>query len=692
LIQKTRPLPIPNHSLIPLGDGQGAPVIPLRVLFVLAVVLLALAAIASPASADRGLLNEHLLQTGAPSSSQPPPEGEIEGACGLTVAPGGPIYVSDYYHRVVDLFSTAGNYQSQIALPGSNQVFGTNTLDAVCGLALDSAGVLYANELHQGALRLLPGEAMIDGAQSTGVAVDGAGNLYVDDRTHIAEYAAPVSAADPPIAEIGAGSLGDGYGLAVSASGARVYVADASDQTVKVYEPPVAQPAQTIAGFNSLRNAALAVDPTNEHLLVVDNSQPGFEHPKAAIDEYSASGAFLGRLPGAPVDGEPSGLAVDPASGNLYVTDGNSELSNVFAYGSYGSTAAPGSFLARPSTPSTPPATTAAVSAVAPPTARRPPSRRSGASASEVIQRGRVRVKVDGRLAPTALPRQGTAGVHVSLDTEIAATNGGTPPQLRQIAIAINRNGHFEPRGVPVCRLAQIQPSTTAGALAACRGSLVGEGRFSADVKLPEQSPFPSAGKVLAFNGSIGCSPSERRLRFSLPPEAGRPQFSMHNSRDLEPTNFHFRAGRLWPSSSRTQGGRGGERAPARDPNLSDRGQRDAPCHSRPAILAHVFGTKPVPTSFTLTFAIGSARGTYGTVLRAAVPEATGNSGFITGLSLNLGRSFSFRGQRRSYLSAGCPAPKGFPGAVFPLAKMSFGFQGARTLSSTLTRSCTARG
>jgi hypothetical protein len=309
------------------------------------------------------------------------------------------------------------------------------------------------------------------------------------------------------------------------------------------------------------------------------------------------------------------GLAVD-SSGNPYVTDGNSELSNVFAYGPYGSTAAPGSFFASPSTPSAPAATAAAVGAVATPTARRPPTRRSGASASEVIQRGKVRVKVDGRLAPTALPRQGTAGVHVSFDTKIAATDGGTPPQLRQIAIAINRNGHFEPRGVPVCRLAQIQPATTAGALAACRGSLVGEGRFSADVKLPEQSPFPSAGKVLAFNGAS---------------------------------------------------------------------------HGHPVILAHVFGTKPVPTSFTLAFAIGSAKGTYGTVLRASVPEATGDSGFITGLSLNLGRSFGSGAHRRSYVSAGCPAPAGFPGASFPLARTSFGFAGGPKLTSVLTRSCKVR-
>jgi hypothetical protein len=76
--------------------------------------------------------------------------------------------------------------------------------------------------------------------------------------------------------------------------------------------------------------------------------------------------------------------------------------------------------------------------------------------------------------------------------------------------------------------------STTAEAISACRSSLVGTGTFSANVKLPEQSPFPSEGKVLAFNG-----------RFK----------------------------------------------------------------GRPAILAHIYGTRPVPTSYVLPFTISRGKG-----------------------------------------------------------------------------------
>jgi hypothetical protein len=104
-----------------------------------------------------------------------------------------------------------------------------------------------------------------------------------------------------------------------------------------------------------------------------------------------------------------------------------------------------------------------------------------------------------------------------------------------------------------------------------------------------------------------------------------------------------------------------------------------------PAILAHIYGTEPVPTSFTLPFVMTHGKGALGTVLSAAVAEAAGKGGYITELTLELG------GAGSDYLEAGCPAPKGFGGATFPFAKATFDF-GKRTLSSTLTRNCTVRG
>jgi hypothetical protein len=129
-------------------------------------------------------------------------------------------------------------------------------------------------------------------------------------------------------------------------------------------------------------------------------------------------------------------------------------------------------------------------------------------ASAEVAQKGGVRVAVTGSLSPTALPRSGAVPIAVSLASHIAATKPGALPKLERISIAINSHGKLQTNGIPNCRLGHIDPSTTAEALAACRSSLIGEGHFSANVKIPEQSPFPSEGKVLAFNGKLNGRPA----------------------------------------------------------------------------------------------------------------------------------------------------------------------------------------
>lgn len=106
----------------------------------------------------------------------------------------------------------------------------------------------------------------------------------------------------------------------------------------------------------------------------------------------------------------------------------------------------------------------------------------------------------------------------------------------------------------------------------------------------------------------------------------------------------------------------------------------------RPVIFLHIYGTEPLPTSFTLPLAIGRSSGTFGTVLRGILPSVDEHVGFVTGISLRLEAGTG----RPTYLTAGCPAPDGFPGAVFPLARASFSFADGRVLRKTLIRSCRA--
>jgi hypothetical protein len=110
-------------------------------------------------------------------------------------------------------------------------------------------------------------------------------------------------------------------------------------------------------------------------------------------------------------------------------------------------------------------------------------------------------------------------------------------------------------------------------------------------------------------------------------------------------------------------------------------------------LFGQIYSPSPFATSFVIVFAIKkSARGTYGTALTASLPESLRSWGNLTGIELNLARRYTYRGKSRSYLSAGCPAPKGFPGASFPFARTSFSFYGGPTVSSTLTRNCQVKG
>jgi hypothetical protein len=232
----------------------------------------------------------------------------------------------------------------------------------------------------------------------------------------------------------------------------------------------------------------------------------------------------------------------------------------------------------------------------------------STTSTAEVAQKQGVRVTVSGGIAPKRLPRRGTAPVSVSVAGQIKALKASELPQLEAMQIAINSAGILDLRGIPRCRIGHINPSTTTQALALCRDALIGSGGFSANVVLPEQSPFPSQGKLLAFNGTIG---------------------------------------------------------------------------RRPAIFAHVYGTRPLSTSYVFAFRVKRTPGTFGTTLEASFPRATGDWGYITGISLTLNRKF---------LRAGCPAPQGFSKVSFPLARTGFDFAGGLRIASTLTRSCEAKG
>ena len=113
----------------------------------------------------------------------------------------------------------------------------------------------------------------------------------------------------------------------------------------------------------------------------------------------------------------------------------------------------------------------------------------------------------------------------------------------------------------------------------------------------------------------------------------------------------------------------------------------------KPVLFGQIYSPRPFATSFVIVFSIQAlSKGSFGTRLHARLPASLGTWGKLTGIELKLSRRYAYRGHQHSYVSAGCPAPKGARSTPFPFARTSFGFESGRVLGVTLIRSCSARG
>lgn len=113
--------------------------------------------------------------------------------------------------------------------------------------------------------------------------------------------------------------------------------------------------------------------------------------------------------------------------------------------------------------------------------------------------------------------------------------------------------------------------------------------------------------------------------------------------------------------------------------------------HGHKLILAQVYSKNP-PGAIILTFTVKKHPGVYGNVIETELPKYAEGWAYLTQFEMNLGRTYTYRGKQRSYVSAACAAPKGFPGAVFPFAKASYLFGTGQVLTTKIVRSCKVAG
>jgi hypothetical protein len=132
----------------------------------------------------------------------------------------------------------------------------------------------------------------------------------------------------------------------------------------------------------------------------------------------------------------------------------------------------------------------------------------AGIAAAESAQNKNLIVSLQGRITPYALPRDELAPITVHMGGGIKTDDGATPPALRKISFALNRNGQLDTRGLPTCDSNLLESTTTAQARARCGPALIGHGNFKANVTFPSLVPFPAEGTLLAFNARVGGKPA----------------------------------------------------------------------------------------------------------------------------------------------------------------------------------------
>jgi hypothetical protein len=111
-----------------------------------------------------------------------------------------------------------------------------------------------------------------------------------------------------------------------------------------------------------------------------------------------------------------------------------------------------------------------------------------------------------------------------------------------------------------------------------------------------------------------------------------------------------------------------------------------APHDGNPTVLAHAYLSVPAPTTYIIPVEIQKVHdGPFGFRTEAQIPKIAGGAGIPLEGSLTIGKKWSFKGQRLSYVNASCPSGK-------LQAKAEVEFTDETKLSGIILKQCKGSG
>ena len=123
---------------------------------------------------------------------------------------------------------------------------------------------------------------------------------------------------------------------------------------------------------------------------------------------------------------------------------------------------------------------------------------------AQIVKSGNLEIEIEGDFAPKALPKKTQAPIKLEVEGSMATLDKSHVPAVKEIYLEFDRNGKLNTKGLASCTVGKLQSTLTNQAKAACKKALIGTGRVTAEIALPEQRPFSAGGPLLIFNGSKG--------------------------------------------------------------------------------------------------------------------------------------------------------------------------------------------